>query len=104
MESVKAASDVYSPISGTVLEKNEVLEDEPGKINKSPFGDGQERERKREREREREREKGDVTGKVERKRERDLHTIVTVFFINKFRDELPRSLVVETKQLGNFFS
>ncbi|KAK6053423.1 glycine cleavage system H protein [Cooperia oncophora] len=40
VESVKAASDIYAPVSGTVTEKNEVLEQEPGKINKSPFGDG----------------------------------------------------------------
>ncbi|KAK6022358.1 glycine cleavage system H protein, partial [Ostertagia ostertagi] len=41
VESVKAASDIYAPVSGTVTEKNEVLEQEPGKINKSPFGDGE---------------------------------------------------------------
>lgn len=40
VESVKAASDVYSPVSGTVIEVNEVLEDDPGKINTSPEGDG----------------------------------------------------------------
>ncbi|PIO71897.1 glycine cleavage system H protein [Teladorsagia circumcincta] len=40
VESVKAASDIYAPVSGTVTEKNEVLEQEPGKINKSPFDDG----------------------------------------------------------------
>jgi glycine cleavage system H protein len=36
VESVKAASDVYSPISGTVIAVNDILEDEPGLINDSP--------------------------------------------------------------------
>ena len=36
-ESVKAASDLISPISGTVVEINEVLEDEPEQINKDAF-------------------------------------------------------------------
>lgn len=36
VESVKAASDVYSPLSGTVVAVNDVLEDEPGLINESP--------------------------------------------------------------------
>ncbi|KAK5982567.1 Glycine cleavage system protein GcvH [Trichostrongylus colubriformis] len=40
VESVKAASDIYAPVSGTVTEKNDVLEQEPGKINKSPFEEG----------------------------------------------------------------
>uniref|UniRef100_A0A0N4WK71 Glycine cleavage system H protein n=1 Tax=Haemonchus placei TaxID=6290 RepID=A0A0N4WK71_HAEPC len=40
VESVKAASDIYAPVSGTVTERNEVLEQEPGKINKSPFDEG----------------------------------------------------------------
>ena len=40
VESVKAASDVYSPISGKVLEVNEVLTDEPGVVNASPEDDG----------------------------------------------------------------
>ena len=40
VESVKAASDIYSPISGTVVAVNEVLEDEPEKVNQDPFGDG----------------------------------------------------------------
>mmetsp|Transcript_33790 Transcript_33790/g.68156 ORF Transcript_33790/g.68156 Transcript_33790/m.68156 type:complete len:158 (-) Transcript_33790:58-531(-) len=35
VESVKAASDVYSPITGTVTEINEVLSDEPGMVNES---------------------------------------------------------------------
>lgn len=37
VESVKAASDLISPISGTVVEVNEVLEDEPEQINKDAF-------------------------------------------------------------------
>lgn len=36
VESVKSASDIMSPISGTVIEGNQVLEDKPGTINKSP--------------------------------------------------------------------
>lgn len=37
VESVKAASDVYSPLSGTVLEANEALTDNPELINESPY-------------------------------------------------------------------
>ena len=37
VESVKAASDLISPISGTVVEVNEVLEDKPEQINKDAF-------------------------------------------------------------------
>jgi len=37
VESVKAASDLNSPVSGTVVEINEALEDEPGLINKDAF-------------------------------------------------------------------
>ncbi len=37
VESVKAASDLYSPVSGTVVEVNEALEDEPGLINTDAF-------------------------------------------------------------------
>lgn len=37
VESVKAASDLFSPVSGTVIEVNEALEDEPGLINKDAF-------------------------------------------------------------------
>lgn len=37
VESVKAASDLLSPVSGTVVEVNEVLDDEPGLINKDPY-------------------------------------------------------------------
>lgn len=40
VESVKAASDVYSPISGTVTEVNEALDTQPELINTDPFGDG----------------------------------------------------------------
>uniref|UniRef100_A0A8R1DSA2 Glycine cleavage system H protein n=1 Tax=Caenorhabditis japonica TaxID=281687 RepID=A0A8R1DSA2_CAEJA len=40
VESVKAASDIYAPISGTVTEKNTKLEEEAGLINKSPFEKG----------------------------------------------------------------
>ena len=37
VESVKAASDLNSPVSGTVVEVNEALEDEPGLVNKDPY-------------------------------------------------------------------
>ncbi len=37
VESVKAASDLISPVSGTVVEGNEALEDEPGLVNKDAF-------------------------------------------------------------------
>lgn len=40
VESVKAASDVYSPIAGEVVEVNSVLEETPGKVNESPFEAG----------------------------------------------------------------
>ncbi|KAK9831356.1 hypothetical protein WJX81_005134 [Elliptochloris bilobata] len=40
VESVKAASDVYSPVSGEVVEFNEKLVEEPGSVNKDPFGEG----------------------------------------------------------------
>jgi glycine cleavage system H protein len=40
VESVKAASDVYSPVSGTVLEGNAALGDTPGLVNEDPEGDG----------------------------------------------------------------
>ncbi len=40
VESVKAASDIYSPVSGTVIEVNQALEDAPEKVNESPFIDG----------------------------------------------------------------
>ena len=40
VESVKAASDVYAPISGSVLAVNDGLSDDPEKINADPYGDG----------------------------------------------------------------
>ncbi len=40
VESVKAASDVYAPVSGTVLEGNAALGDNPGLVNEEPEGDG----------------------------------------------------------------
>ena len=40
VESVKAASDVYAPIDGSVVEINEDLADDPEKINADPYGDG----------------------------------------------------------------
>ena len=40
VESVKAVSDIYSPISGDVVEINEELIDAPEKINEDPHGDG----------------------------------------------------------------
>ena len=40
VESVKAASDVYAPISGEVVEVNDTLEDEPGQVNDSPEDKG----------------------------------------------------------------
>ena len=40
VESVKAASDIYSPLSGEVIEINPALEDEPGTVNLSPYADG----------------------------------------------------------------
>jgi glycine cleavage system H protein len=39
-ESVKAASDVYAPISGEVVGVNEELEDSPELVNSDPYGDG----------------------------------------------------------------
>lgn len=40
VESVKAASDVYAPIDGTVIAVNEDLADDPEKINTDPYGEG----------------------------------------------------------------
>lgn len=40
VESVKAVSDVYAPVSGTVLEVNDALPDSPETINEDPYGDG----------------------------------------------------------------
>ena len=40
VESVKAASDIYAPIAGTVLAVNEALADTPDQINEDPYGAG----------------------------------------------------------------
>ena len=40
IESVKAASDTYAPLSGEIIEVNADLEDAPEKINNDPYGDG----------------------------------------------------------------
>ncbi|MBM4236380.1 MAG: glycine cleavage system protein GcvH [Firmicutes bacterium] len=40
VESVKAVADLYSPLSGTVTEINEVLLDQPETINQDPYGEG----------------------------------------------------------------
>ncbi len=40
VESVKAVSDLYSPVGGEVVEVNEALSDNPEKINEDPYGDG----------------------------------------------------------------
>ena len=40
VESVKAASEVYAPISGEVVEANTALADNPGQVNQAPTGDG----------------------------------------------------------------
>lgn len=40
VESVKAASDVYSPVSGTVIEGNAALAETPALVNEDPEGDG----------------------------------------------------------------
>jgi len=40
VESVKAVSDLFSPISGTIVDVNRVLEDQPELVNDSPYGDG----------------------------------------------------------------
>jgi glycine cleavage system H protein len=40
VESVKAVSDIYSPISGEVVEVNSSLEDKPENINQDPYGGG----------------------------------------------------------------
>lgn len=39
IESVKAASDIYSPVSGEVIEANQAVVEAPGKVNQSPYGD-----------------------------------------------------------------
>ncbi len=40
VESVKAASDVYAPVAGTVVAVNEALSDDPEIINSDPYGEG----------------------------------------------------------------
>jgi len=40
VESVKAASDIYAPIGGTVVEVNPALENDPGLVNRDPYGEG----------------------------------------------------------------
>jgi glycine cleavage system H protein len=40
LESVKAASDIYAPVKGEIIEVNDVLEDEPERINNSPYDEG----------------------------------------------------------------
>lgn len=40
VESVKAASDIYAPIAGEVIEINDALEEEPATVNSDPYNDG----------------------------------------------------------------
>jgi len=40
VESTKSVSDVYAPVSGTVTERNPLLEDRPELVNEQPYGDG----------------------------------------------------------------
>ena len=40
VESVKAASDIYAPVNGTVVDANGALEADPGLINREPYGQG----------------------------------------------------------------
>jgi len=40
VESVKAVSDLYTPVGGEVVEVNEALNDQPEKINEDPYGEG----------------------------------------------------------------
>jgi glycine cleavage system H protein len=40
VESVKAVSEVFSPVSGKVVANNETLNDEPEKVNQDPYGEG----------------------------------------------------------------
>lgn len=40
VESVKAASDIFAPISGEIVEVNAALADEPGTVNSDPMGEG----------------------------------------------------------------
>jgi glycine cleavage system H protein len=40
VESVKAASDIYAPVAGTIVDSNKALEGNPALINTDPFGEG----------------------------------------------------------------
>jgi len=40
VESTKSVSDVYAPVSGTILERNGALEEKPELVNQQPYGDG----------------------------------------------------------------
>jgi glycine cleavage system H protein len=40
VESTKSVSDVYAPLSGTVVERNDTLSDTPELVNRDPYGDG----------------------------------------------------------------
>jgi len=40
LESVKAVSECYMPVSGSVIEANTALKDQPSNINSKPFGEG----------------------------------------------------------------
>jgi glycine cleavage system H protein len=40
VESVKTASDIYAPLSGEIIDTNDVLDTEPGTVNDDPYGDG----------------------------------------------------------------
>jgi len=40
VEAVKTVSDLFMPVSGEIIEFNEILEDEPEKVNTDPYGDG----------------------------------------------------------------
>ncbi|MEX1264190.1 MAG: glycine cleavage system protein GcvH [Actinomycetota bacterium] len=40
VESTKSVSDVYSPVAGTILERNPLIEERPELVNEQPYGDG----------------------------------------------------------------
>jgi glycine cleavage system H protein len=40
VESTKSVSDVYAPVSGTIVDRNAQLADDPGLVNRDPYGDG----------------------------------------------------------------
>ena len=40
VESVKTASDIYTPLSGEIIDTNDALDTEPGTVNNDPYGDG----------------------------------------------------------------